>query len=173
MKVFKDLFSGDEMFMDSDKFELVHDAVYKVEGKYISRNAVGDIVLGGANASAEEVDEGTDEATESGVDVVLNMRLTETGFNGKKEYLSYLKGYMKKVQEKLAETAPGEVDTFKAGCNAFMKEKLTKFKDLQFFQGESMDADAMIALMVYEDNKEGNEAPFLYFFKHGLEEEKL
>ena len=35
--------------------------------------------LDGANASAEEADEGTDSASESGVDLILNHRLVETG----------------------------------------------------------------------------------------------
>ena len=35
--------------------------------------------LDGANASAEDADEGTDEAVTSGVNVVLNHRLVETG----------------------------------------------------------------------------------------------
>ena len=39
----------------------------------------GDIQLEGANASAEEADEGTDVNAVSGVDIVLNHRLQETG----------------------------------------------------------------------------------------------
>lgn len=54
----------------------------------------GDIQLEGANPSAEEADEGTDEAVESGLDVVLNQRLMETGFK-KSEYMAYLKTYVK------------------------------------------------------------------------------
>ncbi len=41
--------------------------------------AIGDVQLAGANASAEEAAEGVDEASESGIDVVLNHRLTSTG----------------------------------------------------------------------------------------------
>jgi hypothetical protein len=51
----------------------------------------GDVVLDGANASAEEADEGTDEACESGIDIVLNHRLVETGFPDKKAFTEYLK----------------------------------------------------------------------------------
>jgi Translationally controlled tumour protein len=46
--------------------------------QHITR-AIGDVQLEGANASAEEADEGTDSASESGVDLVLNHRLVETG----------------------------------------------------------------------------------------------
>ncbi|XP_037075254.1 translationally-controlled tumor protein homolog [Pollicipes pollicipes] len=172
MKVYKDIISGDEMFMDTYTYETIHDAVYRVEGKYITRSKVGELVLDGANPSAEDAEEATDDDNESGVDVVLNMRLTETGFSDKKAYISYLKDYMKAICTKLAETSPDQVDTFKNGSNAFIKEKIGKFKDMQFFQGEGMNPDGMVAIMLYED-KDGSELPFMYFFKHGLEEEKL
>lgn len=174
MKVFKDIISGDELFMDTYSMELLHDAVYKVEGKYVTRNKVGDFVLEGANASAEEADEGTDDNdTESGLDIVLNMRLVETGFKDKKGYLTYLKDYMKRIVAKLEEEGSKDIDTFKAGSNAFIKEKIGTYKDMQFFQGESMDPDAMSGILIHEDKPDGNEAPFFYFFKHGLVEEKL
>ena len=35
---------------------------------------LGDVQLAGSNASAEEMEEGTEEASESGVDLVLNHR---------------------------------------------------------------------------------------------------
>jgi Translationally controlled tumour protein. len=58
---------------------------------------VGDVNIDGFNPSAEEADEGTDEAVESGVDIVLNHRLCETfAFGDKKGYTAYLKDYMKK-----------------------------------------------------------------------------
>lgn len=57
----------------------------------------GEIQLDGFNPSAEEAGEGTDEAVESGVDVVLNHRLAESyAFNDKKSYTLYLKEYMKR-----------------------------------------------------------------------------
>lgn len=53
--------------------------------------------MDGFNPSAEESLEGTDEAVESGVDIVLNHRLAETyAFSDKKSYTAYLKDYMKK-----------------------------------------------------------------------------
>lgn len=57
----------------------------------------GDIQIEGFNPSAEEATEGTDEAVECGVDVVLNNRLAESfAFGDKKSYTLYLKDYMKK-----------------------------------------------------------------------------
>merc|ERR1712178_197727 len=126
----------------------------------------------GSNASAEEADEGTDSTSESGVDLVLNHRLVETGFGSKKDYTVYLKDYMKKVVKYLEDNDRGaEVEEFKKNINGVMKDLLGKFKDLQFFTGESMEAEAMIAMCLYKDVN-GEERPVLMFFKHGLEEEK-
>lgn len=87
---------GDEMFSDSFKMKLVDDVVYEVYGKLVQRKQ-GDIAIEGFNPSAEDADEGTDEAVESGIDVVLNSRLAETyAFGDKKSYSLYLKDYMKK-----------------------------------------------------------------------------
>ncbi|GAB6020804.1 hypothetical protein CHUAL_003462 [Chamberlinius hualienensis] len=172
MLIFKDIFTGDEMFTDSYKYKLVDDVLYEVQAKYVTRRQ-GDIVLGGSNPSAEELDEGTDEATESGVDIVLNQRLQEAAcFPDKKAYLGYLKDYMKNVADKLKETKPDEVDSFKTKMNEAVKKLLPRFKDFQFFTGESCDCETgMVAILEYRD-VDGTEVPVMMFFKYGLLEEK-
>lgn len=95
-----------------------------------------DIQLAGSNPSAEEADEGTDEVSESGVDIVLNHRLQETFAFDKKGYMLYLKEYMKKVVDKLQENQPDQVDVFKTNINKVMKDLLSRFGDLQLFTGE-------------------------------------
>merc|ERR1712076_113303 len=162
-----DVFSGDELFSDTYPMKLVDNCMYEVYGKHITRSQ-DDIQLEGSNASAEEADEGTEGSSESGVDLVLNHRLVEIGFGSKKDYTVYLKDYMKKVVKYLEDNnRAGEVDTFKKNINGYMKDVLGRFKDLQFFVGESMDNDAMIMIMDYKDYK-GEERPFMIAFKHGL-----
>jgi len=169
MKIFKDIFNNDELFSDTYKIKLVDDVMYEVNGKLLTRK-LGDVQIDGANPSAEEADEGTDEASESGVDIILNHRLVETSFD-KKSYMSYLKDYMKKVVEHLQANSPDQVDVFKTNINKVMKELLGRFKEFQFFTGESMDPDGMVVLLEYKD-VDGEQIPVLYAFKHGLEEEK-
>ena len=72
---------------------------------------------------------------------------------------------------KLEADAPDQVDVFKTNMNKVMKEILGRFKDLQFFTGESMDVDGMVAVCEYRDI-DGVSVPVLMFFKHGLDEEK-
>merc|ERR1712119_74918 len=146
--------------------------MYEVYGKHITRALGTDIQLAGSNASAEEADEGTEEATESGVDLILNHRLVETGFGKKAGYMTYLKDYMKKVVNYLSDNNKADqVDSFKKNINGVMKGLLGKFNDLQFFTGESMNPTGMIILVEYKEVN-GEERPVVMFFKHGLEEEK-
>ncbi|XP_069694941.1 translationally-controlled tumor protein homolog [Periplaneta americana] len=172
MRIYKDIFTGDEMFSDSYKMKLVDEVLYEVYGKLITRKQ-GDVQIEGFNPSAEEASEGTDESVESGVDVVLNHRLSETyAFGDKKSFTAYLKEYMKKLVQKLEEKNPDEVSVFKNNTNKVMKDILGRFKDLQFYTGESMDIDGMVAMLEYRDI-DGDSVPVLMFFKHGLEEEKF
>lgn len=73
---------------------------------------------------------------------------------------------------KLTETHPDQVEVFKTNTNSVMKDILGRFKELQFFTGESMDCDGMIAMMEYRDI-DGVSTPILMCLKHGLEEEKF
>jgi len=171
MRIYKDIITGDEMFSDSYKMKLVDDVIYEVTGTLVSRSL--DFALSGANPSAEEADEGTDALVESGVDIVINHRLCETyAFSDKKSFTAYLKDYMKKIIAKLSETKPEEVDTFKNNINKQMKDILGRFKELQFFTGESMEIEGMVAMCEYRDI-DGTQKPVFMFFKHGLEEIKF
>ncbi|KDR22210.1 translationally-controlled tumor protein homolog [Zootermopsis nevadensis] len=172
MRLYKDIFTGDEMFSDTFKIKLVDEVLYEVYGKLITRKQ-GNVQIEGFNPSAEEASEGVDEAVESGVDVVLNHNLHETyAFGDKKSFTAYLKEYMKKLIQKLEAESPDEVGVFKINTNKVMKDILGRFKDLQFFTGESMDIDGMVAMLEYRDI-DGDSIPVLMFFKHGLEEEKV
>jgi len=172
MKIYKDIFTGDEMFSDTYKIKLIDNCLYEVTGKLVQRK-MGDVQIDGANPSAEEADEGTDDVVESGVDIVLNHRLVESfAFGDKKSYTQYLKEYMKRLVSKLTETNPDQVDDFKSNMNKVMKDLLGRFKDLQFFTGENMDIDGMVAMCEYRD-LDGVSTPIMMFFKAGLEEEKF
>ncbi|XP_066152724.1 translationally-controlled tumor protein homolog [Euwallacea fornicatus] len=169
MRIYKDKLTGDEMFSDTYKIKLLNEVIYEVYGKHVTRKN-GDIQLDGANPSAEEADEGTEDSGESGVDIVLNHRLQESfAFPDKKSYTLYLKDYMKKLIPKLEKD---EVDVFKNNVNVVMKDILSRFKDLQFFTGESMEIEGLVGLMEYREI-DGASVPVMMFFKHGLDEEKF
>lgn len=170
MIIFKDAVSGDELFSDTYKYKLVDDCVYEVEAKHVTRSEQIDDRMIGGNASAEgcDQDEGVDASSTSGINVVLDNRLVQGGFSGKKDYQVYIKDYMKKICERLQKEQPEEEGCFKKNMPCFIKKVLANYKEYDFYMGESMSGDGMQVLCKWD-----GETPYLYFFKHGLVEEKV
>jgi hypothetical protein len=55
---------------------------------------------------------------------------------------------MKAVKTKLQETNPDRVPVFEKNAQAFAKKIVTNFKDYEFYVGESMNPEGMVALLV-------------------------
>lgn len=176
MLIFKDILTNDEMFTDSNPLELVDDCLYEVKCTHVTRKH-GDVVLDGANPSAEDDADagGCDEATESGLDLVLNQKLQSTSFN-KADYKNYLKTYTKSLQEKWKEMdlTPEQLAEYKEKFTQAVKKVLPKLDEAEFFVGESCNPDGMVAILEYRDKADGSgEEAIMMFFKHGLEREKV
>lgn len=102
----------------------------------------------GANASAEEADEGLEDTAVRVNNIIHSFRLQSTSFD-KKSYLTYLKGYLKAVKAKLIEAGKSdeEVKAFETGAQKYVKDKLLpNFKDFEFYTGESGDPDGLYVL---------------------------
>uniref|UniRef100_A0A2K5JUZ3 Translationally-controlled tumor protein n=1 Tax=Colobus angolensis palliatus TaxID=336983 RepID=A0A2K5JUZ3_COLAP len=139
-------------------------------GKMVSRTEgnIDDSLIGG-NASAEGPEgEGTESTVITGVDIVMNHHLQETSFT-KEAYKKYIKDYMKSIKGKLEEQRPERVKPFMTGAAEQIKHILANFKNYQFFIGENMNPDGMVALLDY---REDGVTPYMIFFKDGLEMEK-
>lgn len=163
MRIFKDIFSGDELCSDTYKLKLVDGVIYEITCKLVTETTdIGDDMIGG-NPSEEAGGEGAEASSVSGVNVVLAHRLIETGFK-KKDYKKYIKEYMGSVMEKLEGE---ELATFKANMNKHIKKIVEEFDEYQFFMGESANDKGMMIPLRYE-----GETPMMYIFKHGVEEEK-
>ena len=149
----------------------VDDIAYEVDAKMIVV-AEGDIDIG-ANPSAEEQEEALENGGSTVNNVVHSFRLTPTSFD-KKSYLTYLKGYMKKLKSTLSERAEAgdavakeRLESFEAKAQAFAKKLIGNFKDYEFFIGESMDPEGMVVLMNY---REDGVTPYMIYWKDGLKE---
>ncbi|KAJ7276560.1 hypothetical protein B0H12DRAFT_1085491 [Mycena haematopus] len=167
MLLYEDIITGDEMFSDAFPVKVVDDIVYEVDCAMITIKE-GDVDIG-ANPSAEEQEEALEEGASQVNNVVHSFRLQSTAFD-KKSFLTYLKGYMKSVKTKLAETAPDRVEAFEKGAQTFAKKIVANFKDYEFYTGENMNPDGMIALLNY---REDGVTPYFTFWKDGLKEIKL
>uniref|UniRef100_A0A2K6BDQ3 Translationally-controlled tumor protein n=1 Tax=Macaca nemestrina TaxID=9545 RepID=A0A2K6BDQ3_MACNE len=98
-------------------------------------------------------------------DIVMNHHLQETSFT-KETCKKYIKDYMKSVKGKLEEQRPERVKPFMMGAAEQIKHILANFKNSQFFIGENVDPDGMVALLDY---REDGVTPYMIFFKDGLE----
>ncbi|KAK2003608.1 translationally controlled tumor-associated [Colletotrichum falcatum] len=170
MIIYKDIITEDEIISDSYDLKDVDGIVFEADCAMITEGAVH--VDTGANASAEEADEGVEDAEVKVNNIVHSFRLQSTQFD-KKGYLAYLKGYMKAVKAALQEKgAPAEkITAFEKGAQTYVKEKLLpNFKDFEFYTGESMNPDGMVVLLNY---REDGVTPYIIVWQHGLTEMKV
>ncbi|KAL7104933.1 hypothetical protein ACP275_07G013200 [Erythranthe tilingii] len=167
MLVYQDLLTGDELLSDSFPYkEIENGALWEVEGKWVVKGSV-DVDIG-ANPSAEGggEDEGVDDQAVKVVDIVDTFRLQEQPPFDKKQFVAYIKKYIKSLSAKLE----GEQqEQFKKTIEGATKYLLGKIKDLQFFVGESMHDDSTLVFAYYKD---GAADPTFLYFGHGLKEIK-
>ena len=168
MIIFSDICgeAHDELFTDAYPFTVVDDVVYEVEAEMKQVKDQNDFNIG-ANASAEEEGENLDENVRTVNNVVEGMQLVETSFD-KKAYMTYIKGYMKSVSNKLKESNPERVEPFQKAAAAYVKTVIGQISEYQFFTGASMDPDGMVVLCIWRDEK-----PVMIYFKDGVKSQKV
>ncbi|XP_052189496.1 translationally-controlled tumor protein homolog [Diospyros lotus] len=167
MLVYQDLLTDDELLSDSFPYKEIQNGVlWEVEGKWVVMGAV-DVDIG-ANPSAEGNgdDEGVDDQVVKVVDIVDTFRLQEQPAFDKKQFVTYMKRYIKLLTAKLDADKREE---FKRNIEGATKFLLSKLSDLQFFVGESMHDDGTLVFAYYKD---GATDPTFLYFAHGLKEVK-
>nr|XP_020470123.1 translationally-controlled tumor protein [Monopterus albus] len=170
MIIYRDILSGDEMFSDAFKITVSQCGfLYEVEGKTVTRTDGFDESSISSNPSADEVSEASETTSVMGVDIILNHRLQKTSFT-KKQYMTYIKGYMKMLKVKLEETNPARVEDFMAGAGALVKKITANLDNYDFYTGENMNPEGMVGLLDY---REDGTTPYMLFMKDGLEIEKF
>ncbi|KAK3356941.1 translationally-controlled tumor protein [Lasiosphaeria hispida] len=169
MIIFKDTITGDEIISDSYDMTEVDGVAYEVDCAMITEGAVQ--VDTGANASAEEEEEGLEDTAVKVNNVINSFRLAQTSFD-KKSYLTYLKGYMKAIKAELKDAGKPEEDIkdFETKAQKFAKKIISNFKDYEFYTGESGNPDGMAVLLNY---REDGTTPYVTVWKHGLKAEKV
>ncbi|KAK6143904.1 hypothetical protein DH2020_024252 [Rehmannia glutinosa] len=158
---------SDELLSDSFPFkEIENGMLWEVEGKWVVQGALNVDI--GANPSAEggDEDEGVDDQAVKVVDIVDTFRLQEQPAFDKKQFVAYIKKYIKNLTPKLDAE---KQESFKKNIEGATKYLLSKLKDLQFFVGESMHDDGTVVFAYY---KEGATDPTFLYFAYGLKEVK-
>jgi len=162
MKIFKDIFTGDEMFSDASPFKEVDDFVYEVQGKFINK--------GGENYGIEsDPSDGVDDTVERVINVVEAHKLVKAEGVDKKFFLGYIKKYMKQLADHLKQNNPGRVDAFQVAASNYVKKLVAKFDEYEFYLGETMSYEAGIAIVKWSED---GLTPIFHFIKDGLREEK-
>ncbi|XP_072979404.1 translationally-controlled tumor protein homolog [Typha angustifolia] len=167
MLVYQDLLTGDELLSDSFPYkEIENGMLWEVEGKWVVQGAV-DVDIG-ANPSAEGAgeDEGVDDQAVKVVDIVDTFRLQEQPSFDKKQFVTFMKRYIKLLTPKLDSE---KQELFKKHIEGATKYLLPKLSDLQFFVGESMHDDGSMVFAYY---KEGATDPTFLYFAYSLKEVK-
>ncbi|CAH9061766.1 unnamed protein product [Cuscuta epithymum] len=167
MLIYQDILTNDELLSDSFPYKEIEEGLlWEVEGKWVVQGAVEVDI--GANPSAEggEEDEGVNDTATKVVDIVDTFRLQEQATYDKKNFVVYMKKYIKAISGKLTGT---ELEEFKKKIEPATKYLLGKLKDLQFFSGESGTDDGSLVFAYY---KEGATDPTFLYLPYGLKEVK-
>ena len=161
--------TGDELFSDSFPMIEKENFFYEITGKNINISNEIDPSLIGGNESAETPSEGTADAVETKINVIFNHNLQPTQFD-KKSYQAYIKGYIKKLLDKIKEEKGDEAaEDFKKRAGGGVKAILENFKNWEFYVGEKQESDGMVVLMDY---REDGITPYFWYIKDGILEEK-
>uniref|UniRef100_UPI00397EBFB8 hypothetical protein n=1 Tax=Salmonella sp. s55004 TaxID=3159675 RepID=UPI00397EBFB8 len=115
MIIYKDIFTGDELFTDSFPLKCVDGTYFEVEGERVTEKTEIDERSIGGNKSAEatELDESSDPSVVTGINIILTHRLKETFIFDRKTYFSgFFKPYLKRIVEKLKKDDPDKVAAF-------------------------------------------------------------
>lgn len=177
MIIFKDKFTGDELLSDSIpgiKSTCNH-MIWELQSKRIAESKDVNVNTG-ANASVEGED--AQELEDGGVvmdyEVVIYHKLKKCElFPEKKIFVSHMKKYVKKIMEKLEKDQPDRVNDFKNGAKEVFATLVSKFKDLDFYTGETDDEVAGMLVCLEFREVDGEELPFFWFWKDGIIDEKV
>merc|ERR1711964_416906 len=130
MIIYKDILTGDEIISDSYDLKEVDGAVYEVDCAMITLGAVE--VNTGANASAEEAEEGVEDGALQVNNVVNSFRLNSTH-----SIRSHISAILRPHEEGQGgfegeECPRGDHHRFREGCSSLRQEDCRQLQGLRF-----------------------------------------
>jgi len=168
MIIFEDIFTGNELFSDAYPCKLIDDFIWEAEGmNVVIDNSIDESAIGG-NKSAEDADEGgADDTRETKINLVYAFKLVKADHMDKKAYMAYIKGYGKKLCERLAKDGASEeeVTAIKKKLATKCGEIVKNFKDYDVYISEDYNEDGMLPLLNY---REDGVTPYFTYFAPGV-----
>lgn len=181
MKIFKDIFSGDELLSDALEIEEVENSIYKVTSKMVNEDDAGNVDIGCGNAfgSGDAEDDGgaPDVGGVKVNNIISGFNLEEFG-GSKKDVAAKLKEKMNAVKAYLKEN--GKEDRAKEWeqdgvVGKFLKACFGKFDECVFYMGRSYGLDdpveSMLVVSYWVNDSDSGET--FFFFKDALKESKV
>jgi hypothetical protein len=176
MIVFKDVISGDEMMTDAFAHKpVLNDDGEEVPGLFMVESSVtikgaDNVDIGCGNAFGDAVEE--DDSVEKVNNVIDPFKYTEVPFSARSEFKEYMKDYVKKLRSTMKEQGVEQpkIKEFMSQAPEFVKFLMSKFDDLQFYSGETMDPEACMAYSIYP---EGATTPNFMYISAALVSEKF
>ena len=172
MKVFLDVFNGDELLSDGYAAESTFsDVCLEVRSQWVSKGSENVDIGRGNQFGGGDEEEKVDDTTERVLDIadVFHLNQIQPKFT-KKEFGTYIKAYMQRLKKHIEENDATRVRPFMEGASAFVKAVLGRFEDYEFWSGVSYDQEALIVLSYYK--AESDLTPTFVYFKDGLREVK-
>lgn len=162
MEVFSYILTGDEMFCDIFKMDLIDEVVYEVHDNFERRRSdpgVGLALNSIANCSCAE--EATDEFTEIHINVVLTSHLIQTiAHQNGKLFTGHFQDYLQKLVGRLENRDP---EVFDVNIDEYINNLLKQFKEMKFFIDESKNVDGMVAICEKRPTDGVNTLVLLFF----------
>ena len=164
MIVWKDIFCGDEMISDSYKYQYLYDnACLEVKAKFVTK--------GNEYVQIAVDDENNDEGEGVTVINVVDAHELNEMTLSKKDLMSMLKAYLKRVVGHMKENGKEDrVAGFQKGATQMVKFVMGKFDEMQIFTGKSIDTEASLCFAYTMD---GEVDPTFLYFNDGMKEEKF
>jgi len=155
MLLFKDVFTGHDIFTDAYKTTLVDDLYFIVEGKFIKDDRSIDDCLIGGNKSAEDETAADAEEVVLVSNIVHGCKLEQIPSIGTKaEFKDAIKAYMLKLVKHVDSNDKERGVFLKSKLNDIVKLLLGKFKKLQWYASEDDGFELEGMIIPYEQDDE-------------------
>lgn len=163
MEVFSYILTGDEMFYDIFKMDLIDEVVYEVHGDFERRRSDTHVSLAlDSIVNCGCAEEFSDESTEIHINVVLTSHLIQTFAqqNGKL-FTGQFQNYLRKLICRLENRDP---EVLKVNIDEYISNLFKQFKELKCFIDGSKSLDGMAAIFEKRPT-DGVNTLVLMFFK--------
>ena len=177
--IYISFFTGEDVFTDSFKIEVIDDLLYKVHGKYKFEDmGVSDAAIGG-NKSEENPNEETTDDRVLVLDIVQASKLEVTpDLESKKDYKGAMKTYIGKLMKTVKENNPDKLPLYKAKAQELLLDLLKDHDKVTIYytSGDCLDKEGMPIIVVDDELRDSGpkagDTFKLYAWIDGLKEEK-